>query len=262
MTDANFSDNVIQAPIRNELDFVDSHHYGDHPRFWRFFHQNSATEASALVPRLLFPDRIFGKPFTVTEINYTFPNRWRAESAPLLGSYAALQDWDALYRFAWGHSRNAVLKKEPVIRFDTVQDPVARFAEKIIVLMFRRGDVSPADTALAYPFGERDFDGIAKFDKNTSKFPFAFEKLGFYCRVGALPAEKKLPGVLTLPQRNWRATPMASISPASTAFAAVLASILPAQTTGISTNFFICATSSRLQFSGIYSGGCAQYQAS
>lgn len=205
VTDANFSDNVIQAPIRNELDFVDSHHYGDHPRFWRFFHQNSATEASALVPRLLFPDRIFGKPFTVTEINYTFPNRWRAESAPLLGSYAALQDWDALYRFAWGHSRNAVLKKEPVIRFDTVQDPVARFAEKIIVLMFRRGDVSPADTALAYPFGERDFDGIAKFDKNTSKFPFAFEKLGFYCRVGALPAEKKLPGVLTLPQGNWRA---------------------------------------------------------
>lgn len=204
VTDANFNDNVIQAPIRNELDFVDSHHYGDHPRSWRFYHQGSATEAGALIPRLLFPDRIFGKPFTVTEINYTFPNRWRAESAPLLGSYAALQDWDALYRFAWAHSRNAVLKKEPVIRFDTVQDPVARFAEKIIILMFRRGDVSPAKTALAYPFGESDFKGIAKFDKNTSKFPSAFEKLGFYCRVGSLPAEKKIPGVLTLPQGNWR----------------------------------------------------------
>lgn len=204
VTDANFGDNVIQAPIRNELDFVDSHHYGDHPRNWRLFHQGSSTESSALVPRLLFPDRIFGKPFTVTEINYTFPNRWRAESAPLLGSYAALQDWDALYRFAWGHSRNAVLKKEAIIRFDTIQDPIARFAEKIIVLMFRRGDVSSATTALAYPFGERDFEGIAKYDKNTSKFPSAFEKLGFYCRVGALPAEKKLPGILTLPQGNWR----------------------------------------------------------
>ena len=38
--------------------------------------------------------------------------------------------------------------------------------------------------------------------------------------------------------------------------------ILPAQTTGMSTNFRICSTSSRLQFSGIYTGGCAQYQAS
>lgn len=204
VTDANFNDNVIQAPIRNELDFVDSHHYGDHPRNWSFYHQGCSTEASALVPRLLFPDRIFGKPFTVTEINYTFPNQWRAESGPLLGSYASLQDWDALYRFAWAHSRDAALKKQAVIRFDTVQDPVARFAEKIIVLMFRRGDVAAAKTALAYPFGDRDFEGIAKFDRNTSKFPAAFEKLGFYCRIGSLPAGAKFPGVLTLPQGEWR----------------------------------------------------------
>lgn len=204
VTDANFNDNIIQGPIRNELDFVDSHHYADHPRDWTRFHQNSSTGASALVPRLLFPDRIFGKPFTVTEINYTFPNQWRAESGPLTGAYAALQDWDAIYRFAWAHSRNAVLKKEAIVRFDTVQDPVARFAEKIIVLLFRRGDVSAAKEALAYPFGEKDFDGIAKFDRNSSKFPAAFEKLGLFCRIGSLPAGTTFPGVRTLPQDNWR----------------------------------------------------------
>ena len=36
----------------------------------------------------------------------------------------------------------------------------------------------------------------------------------------------------------------------------------PAQTTGMFTNCLIFETSSRLQFSGIYCGGCDQYQAS
>ena len=62
--------------------------------------------------------------------------------------------------------------------------------------------------------------------------------------------------------RNCRATPMASMRPASMARAASSGSMRPAHTTGMSTASRMAATSSRLQFSGMYMGGWDQYQES
>lgn len=58
------------------------------------------------------------------------------------------------------------------------------------------------------------------------------------------------------------ATPMASMRPSWMARAAVSGSMRPAHTTGMSTTFRMAATSSRLQFSGMYMGGWDQYQES
>ncbi|UKI29785.1 MAG: hypothetical protein L6W00_17280 [Lentisphaeria bacterium] len=54
--------------------------------------------------RLLAP-RLFGKPYGITEFKFCPPNRFRSEGGPLIGGYAALQGWNALYQFAWSHSR-------------------------------------------------------------------------------------------------------------------------------------------------------------
>ena len=62
--------------------------------------------------------------------------------------------------------------------------------------------------------------------------------------------------------RNCRATPMASMRPSAMAAAATSGSMRPAQTTGMSTSDLMWAMSSRLQFSGMYMGGWAQYQES
>ena len=48
--------------------------------------------------------RVAGKPFTVTEYNHGAPNEWQAECVPLIATFAALQDWDAIYLFAWSHN--------------------------------------------------------------------------------------------------------------------------------------------------------------
>ena len=109
ITEINFQQNAAISEIRDSLAFVDNHNYWDHPNSlpghaWSFpflHNQTSALRTASWAARMLMPSRIFGKPFTVTEINFVYPNRHRAESGPILGAYAALQDWDGLYRFAW-----------------------------------------------------------------------------------------------------------------------------------------------------------------
>ena len=59
-----------------------------------------------------------------------------------------------------------------------------------------------------------------------------------------------------------RPTPMASIRPAAMDSAAASGCRRPAQTTGLVVNFLMCSTSERFMFSGAYTGGWAQNQAS
>ncbi len=208
ITDLNFREYVIQSEIRRHLDFTDTHSYWDHPRFspqnkWSFpyiHNQNSVLRANAIVPRMLFASRIFGQPFTVTEINYVFPNRYRAEGGPVLGAYAALQDWDGIFRFSWSHSYENTMHQRPIERFDIVRDPISLIAERIINLMFVRGDVKPAPSAVGWTFGDKSFEKLASVD--ASHYPHSFQEVGFYCRIGSIPAESKLPGVQTLPDNK------------------------------------------------------------
>lgn len=204
ITEINFLQNGIFAEIRDTLDFVDNHQYWDHPNFlpnrsWSFpilHNQTSALKNFAWNPRTIMPSRIFGKPFTVTEINYVFPNGFRAESGPLLGAYASLQDWDGLYRFSWSHNDSGVLHKEPINRFDIAEDSLSHAAERITALMFLRGDVRAAPEGIAWPFGDMTFRGLET--ENASNFPVDFEMLGFFCRIGSLRENKSFPGVKRL----------------------------------------------------------------
>ncbi len=201
ITEINFKENAVISEIRDTLAFVDNHNYWDHPNSlpghsWSFpflHNQMSALRAAAWNPRTLMPSRIFGKPFTVTEINYVFPNRHRAESGPLLGAYASLQDWDGLYRFAWSHDDKGVRHESPINRFDIAEDSLSQVAERVTNLMFVRGDVKPAPSGIAWPYGEstfREMNSIAE-----ANFPVDFSMLGFYCRIGSLRENRTFPDV-------------------------------------------------------------------
>ena len=55
---------------------------------------------------------------------------------------------------------------------------------------------------------------------------------------------------------------MASIFPAAMDSAASSGCMRPPQTTGLVVKFLMCSTYFRFRFSGAYTGGCAQNQAS
>lgn len=157
ITGNNFLSKKYQTILREKYDFVDNHGYWDHPGFagksWSLpytYRQNSSVASAAMMPRELFASRIYGKPFTVTEYNYCAPNHFRAEGGGLMGAYAALQDWDGLYRFDWADKASHATEIQPISGFDIATDPLSLMSERLAVLLFLRGDVTPAREKINY----------------------------------------------------------------------------------------------------------------
>lgn len=109
---------IVFGPLgmyaQSDMDFVDSHAYWHHPRFpgkpwdssnWTVEQVAMVDKpAEATLPRLA-AERMAEKPFTVTEYNHPAPNDYQAETVPVLAAYAAAQDWDGIWLFAYSHSK-------------------------------------------------------------------------------------------------------------------------------------------------------------
>lgn len=195
ITDANYRQDLPLTLIRQELDLVDNHNYHDLKHFlvhgWSLpyqFHQRCALMDAASLPRSLFVSRIFGKPYTVTEFNYCYPNHFRAEGGPLMGAYAALQDWDGIFRYAYAHDRNRALSVQPVFYLDNASDPVNMLSDRIAALMFRRGDVQTARTRTPQVIADACLNSADPLAAANTAPPRELEQLGLVHQVGVLPA--------------------------------------------------------------------------
>lgn len=187
-TSLNHNTKPLQTILRGTFDLVDNHTYHDHPsypeRAWSLpsaFSQNSAIENSARVPAALMPSRVFGLPFIITEYNYCYPNRFRSESGPLMGCYAALQDWDAIYRFAWAHDAKKINQPIQMEGFDISGDPLSQLSDRITAAMFLRGDVRQATRKYAYSITASIFNEPVC----NNAYPYKFAKLGLISQIGS-----------------------------------------------------------------------------
>ena len=196
VTDLNYFADYSLLGAAGTLDVVDMHSYWDHMRLLKpgrwspplGFSQLSALGQAAAHVRKIMPARIFGLPFLVSEINYCFPNQFRTEYGPMAGAYAALQDWDGLYRFQWAYAKEAIRPNGLISVFDIVNDPAAQLADRLIHALFIRGDVSAAPSGIAVDFRNRDLRELdaVKLAGIQSHFQ-TFSLLGLFTRVGALP---------------------------------------------------------------------------
>jgi len=136
-------------------DFVDAHSYWDYAdSFYDPVKDVPMTPAlgksDGLTDGLAFW-RVAGRPFTVTEYNIPFPNEYRAECVPEFASFAAFQDWDAIYLFAYPNY-------EPGDAPDAIQFPLDAGADPAIpcffptaAMMFRTGMIPMATGSMTLP---------------------------------------------------------------------------------------------------------------
>ncbi len=144
-----------------ESDAIDVHAYWKHPSFrgadWgdQWTVQNaSMTKAPGIDPMSgMSFFRAPGKPFVMTEWNSGQPNDFGAESLLMLASYAAWQDWAAVYVFDY-HSSGPYDRDFYQGFFSIDSQPVKMATSPAAALLFRRptrglpGDVWPARDAV------------------------------------------------------------------------------------------------------------------
>lgn len=107
---------IVFGPLglygQSGMDYIDAHAYWQHPRFpgrpWD--PGNWTVEQKAMVDHpdesplfRLAAQRLAEKPYTVSEYNHPAPNDYQAECVPMIASFAAAQDWDGVWLFAYNH---------------------------------------------------------------------------------------------------------------------------------------------------------------
>lgn len=138
-------------PLQAEMDVVDVHGYWQHPVFpgvewdpanWSVGQASMAGDAKGGVLADMAMMRVAGKPFIVTEYSHPAPNAHASEGFPLLGAYAALQDWDAVFAFAYSHRRSNWGPGYVTGFFDIDQHPTKLATLPLLQNLFVRGDVA------------------------------------------------------------------------------------------------------------------------
>lgn len=150
------------AATADELDFIGTNFYWDHPTFragrdWQlpflFRHADPLSETSIYTfAQVLATARMQGKPLVVREWNYCAPNPHRAGGMVEATAYSALQDVDAMILFTYG------LRPRPnaVGWFDSQADPVRWGLAGVLGAAWLRGAIQPALNRIDLGFGELD----------------------------------------------------------------------------------------------------------
>ncbi len=111
---------IVFGPLalyaQSDMDFIDGHAYWQHPQFpnrswdpadWLIEQKAMSNHPDGATLYRLAAERLYGKPFTVTEYNHPAPLDAQAECVPMIASFAAAQDWDSVWLYTYSHSNDA-----------------------------------------------------------------------------------------------------------------------------------------------------------
>ena len=121
-------------------DFIDAHGY------WSVQDQSQINAPDLGALGKLASYRVFGKPFVVSEYASTAPNDHAAEMFPLLVGIAGLQDWDALFAFAYADHKRDYEPGRINGAFDLAGHPAKLAFLSTAAAAFRRGLVAPSQS--------------------------------------------------------------------------------------------------------------------
>ncbi|MHC4585095.1 MAG: carbohydrate binding domain-containing protein [Planctomycetota bacterium] len=152
---------IVFGPLglytQSDMDFIDVHAYWQHPRFpgrpwdrgnW-IVEQKPMTDypAEATLFRLATA-RLSGKPFTLSEYNHPAPLDSQAECVPMATSFAAAQDWDAVWLYTYSHSSDDWYRENMNSYFDIDSNPAKWGFMRAGAAIFRDGLVQPLEGSM------------------------------------------------------------------------------------------------------------------
>jgi len=193
---------IADQHARASFDYIDDHFYVDHPDFienaWRLPSKcpnTSPIAGGATGGRQRAFTRVYGKPFTITEFNYSGPGRFRGVGGILTGAMGAFQDWNAMWRFAYAHGRESMLRPERLDYFNMATDPLGQASERATLCLFLRSDLKPAPQTLSIVMT----DAEALATRPQHQLPPKWDWAAWVTRVGTTVAREGQPVSATIP---------------------------------------------------------------
>ena len=210
-SDISCTANSITAIPRKTFDYVDNHFYFSHPEAlgnaWSFpsrYSDESMTTVLFDNMTRVVASRIKDKPMTITEFNFCAPNAYRHEGGLAMGSLAAFQNLGGIFVFDYaGYSYktrwNTLNRTGGHLGwFGVSVDPIRLLTQRILALLYLRGDVKQA------PASEQELLTITPEDcklpqvQNYSFFrlakdaeiPAKFHTLAFYTKIAMDSADR------------------------------------------------------------------------
>ena len=156
-------------------DFIDAHGYSANGRS-----QIDAPDAGTLGSLASY--RVFGKPFVVSEYGAAAPNAYAAEMFPLLIGIAGLQDWDAVFAFAYADQKRDYQPTRINGVFDLAGHPAKLAFLSSAAAAFRRGLVSPGQSRVELSVPEQP--SALPFTEDA--LPSLWRELGAPTRLAAM----------------------------------------------------------------------------
>jgi hypothetical protein len=163
---------ALGTQVQAEMDFVDQHSYWQHPDFprrpwdsrdWIIGNRAMSADGSGGTLPGLALTRVLGKPYTVTEYNHPAPLDSQAETVPVIASFAAAQDWDGVFLFAYSHSGRFDVDRIGGF-FDIDGNPAKMGFLGVGALIFSGGRLGPAAGLTVRPVTEEEAVKMARAD--------------------------------------------------------------------------------------------------
>ena len=170
----NWNAGPADLAVQSRLDYMDNHSYWDHPRFptvsWDSYDwliNNTPMVRSTdggTIARLMAGAPVVGKPYTISEYNHAFPNRYQSEGVLFLTSYSAFHDIDGLMFFDYPSSHDDWETDKINGYFAQNRNTAMMALMPSCALAFRAGMIQPAQHTIKISYSENDILSLPKFD--------------------------------------------------------------------------------------------------
>ncbi len=160
--------------VQSSLDYIDNHSYWDHPQFpnvawdsrdWLINNTPMVRDDNGgTIPSLMAGVPSAGKPFTISEYNHPFPNRYQSEGVLFLTAYGAFHDADGLLFFDYPSSHDDWESDFISGYFAQHRNPAMMALMPSCAFAYRAGMIQPSQSPLVINFSTEDILNLPKYD--------------------------------------------------------------------------------------------------
>lgn len=185
----NWNAGVQDLMTQNNMDYIDNHAYWDHPTFpnedwsntdWLIKNTSMLYEDDySTIPGLFGCVKIKGKPYTISEYNHPFPNRFQCEMPLFLSAYSSFHNIDGIMYFDYNDSYD--YSSDKVLGYFNLNRNSAVMAlNPTVSYVFQNGLLKTSDNVYSINFNKDSLLTLPKYDNSSWEvYKFFDPKIAF-----------------------------------------------------------------------------------